>query len=432
MKTQRSRMTLALFLIGAALSSGCGDGGGSSYTPLVTPAPATTTAAKAQSADTVIGQSTFSSYSSSIDPTYYREVSAYTNDGSFGSPVVNAGTLYVPDTNANRVLGYNSIPAANGVKADFVLGQTGFASYSSGSGANRMHYPQSVRTSASGRLFVTDYNNNRILAWDTAPVSTGVPADVVIGQPTFGTTTEIPDNSGLFNPEDMFVVGTKLIVADSGNNRVLIWNSIPTANGTPADIVLGQNSMSNITPNDNDQDGVEDAAPTSQTLNYPSGVWSDGTRLVICDSLNNRVLIWNSFPTANFSRADLVIGQSDFVHTAANDDNQNNLTDAAPSARTFDFPYYVTSDGTRLFIADSLNNRVLMWSAIPTTNFAAANRVFGQATFSANVENDDNQDGFTDGVPSARTLYYPSGVFTTGSKLFVTDNSNSRILVYSY
>jgi hypothetical protein len=295
-----------------------------------------------------------------------------------------------------------------------------------------MNYPQSVRTATSGQLFVTDYNNNRILVWNTAPITTGVPADLVVGQPGFGSTTELPANSGLFNPEDMFVVGTRLIVADSGNNRVLIWNTIPTASGTPADIVLGQNSLSNIAANDNDQNGVPDAAPTSQTLNYPSGIWSDGTRLIVCDSLNNRVLIWNSFPTANFTRADLVLGQKDFVHTIANDDNQDGLSDATPTARTFDFPYYVASNGSNLFIADVLNNRVLMWSAIPTTNFAAANRVFGQGSFTANVENDDNQDGFTDGVPSARTMYYPSGVFINGTKLIVTDNTNCRFLIYSF
>jgi len=431
MKTYRSIAIPALFLIGTVLLAGCGGGGGDSGTYIIT---TPTTVAKAQSADTVIGQSTFSSYSSLTEPTYSRDIAAYTNDGSFGSPLVNNGILYLPDTNANRVLGYNSIPATNGASADFVLGQTTFASYSSGSGANHMYFPQTVRASSDGKLFVTDYNNNRILVWNTAPTSTGVPADLVIGQPTFGSTTELPANSGLFNPEDMIVVGSKLIVADSGNNRILIWNSIPTANGTPADLVLGQNIISdtNIAANDTNQDGVEDSAPNSQTLNYPSGIWSDGTRLIVCDSLNNRVLIWNNFPTANFTRADLVIGQSDFVRTAANDDNQNGLTDATPTARTFDFPYYVASDGTRLFIADSLNNRIVMWNTIPTTNFAAANRLFGQASFTAFTENDDNQDGFTDGVPSARTLYYPSGVYINGSSLFVTDNTNNRFLIYPF
>ncbi len=427
MKTYSSIKSLALFLVGTALLAGCGGGGGDSGA-FILPAPV----AKAQLAETVIGQATFSSYSSLADPTYSRDISAYTNDGSFGSPAVNGGILYLPDTNANRVLGYNAVPTTNGAGASFVLGQSTFASYSTGSGANRMNYPQSVRTAASGQLFVTDYNNNRILVWNTAPTTTGVPADLVVGQPGFGSTTELPANSGLFNPEDMFVVGTKLIVADSGNNRVLIWNTIPTASGTPADIVLGQNSMSNIAANDNDQNGVPDAAPTSQTLNYPSGIWSDGTRLIVCDSLNNRVLIWNSFPTANFTRADLVLGQKDFVHTIANDDNQDGLSDATPTARTFDFPYYVASNGSNLFIADVLNNRVLMWSTIPTTNFAAANRVFGQGSFTANVENDDNQDGFTDGVPSARTMYYPSGVFINGTKLLVTDNTNCRFLIYSF
>jgi hypothetical protein len=32
-------------------------------------------------------------------------------------------------------------------------------------------------------------------------------------------------------------------VADLGNNRVLIWNSIPTTNQKAADVVVGQKDM---------------------------------------------------------------------------------------------------------------------------------------------------------------------------------------------
>jgi len=33
------------------------------------------------------------------------------------------------------------------------------------------------------------------------------------------------------------------MVADTQNNRVLIWNSIPTQNNQPADLVLGQPNL---------------------------------------------------------------------------------------------------------------------------------------------------------------------------------------------
>jgi len=40
-------------------------------------------------------------------------------------------------------------------------------------------------------------------------------------------------------PQGVWIQNGKLYVADTQNNRVLIYNSIPTANGAAADVVLG-------------------------------------------------------------------------------------------------------------------------------------------------------------------------------------------------
>ena len=50
----------------------------------------------------------------------------------------------------------------------------------------------------------------------------------------------------------------RVIVADTNNDRVLIWNSFPTRNGQPADVVLKNNG-----------------------LIWPWGLWTDGARLVV-------------------------------------------------------------------------------------------------------------------------------------------------------
>ena len=39
----------------------------------------------------------------------------------------------------------------------------------------------------------------------------------------------------------------------------------------------------------------------------------------------------------------------------------------------------VSGDGTRFFVADTANNRVLIWNSIPSTTNQAANIVLGQA-----------------------------------------------------
>ena len=276
----------------------------------------------------------------------------------------------------------------------------------------------------------TEYSNSRIVIFNTAPTASGAAANVVVGQAGFASPVTACTQTGMSRPESMEVVGGKLIVADSNNNRVLIWNTIPTSNGQPADVVLGQGDFTHCSGNDDLQTGVTGTA-SARTLYYPSGIWSNGTKLIVADASNNRVLIWNTIPTTNFVPADTVLGQSDFTHKAFNDDLQTGATSTIPSARTLSFPYYLDSNGTQLFVADQSNNRVVVWNSIPSTNFAPADRVLGQADFIHGVSNDDNQDGSADSGPTARTLSSPSGVYVYGTKLFVTDEGNSRYLIFN-
>jgi hypothetical protein len=197
------------------------------------------------------------------------------------------------------------------VDADFVLGQPDLGTSNSDDDAASFSGPQTIKISG-GKFFVTDNGNNRILIWNTIPTTTQVAADVVVGQTAFGQGDPAVDQGRLSGPESIEVAGGKLIVTDSDNNRVLIWNTIPTSNGTDADVVLGHNDFTSSAAND----GL--ATPTAQTFDYPAGVWSDGTRLIVADNNNNRVLIWNTIPTSNFTAADIVLGQSDFSHNNAN------------------------------------------------------------------------------------------------------------------
>lgn len=225
---------------------------------------------------------------------------------------------------------------------------------------------------------------------------------------------------------DTRAANRKLVVTDSFNNRVLIWNSIPTANGTAPDLVLGQTGFTSC---DSNQGG----SASSTTLHLPAGVWTDGTRLVVEDDGNNRVLIWDNFPTINDQPADLVLGQGDFTHTTPNDDNQDGIWDSQASARTLHDPFDgVDSDGTRLAVTDSSNHRVLVWESFPTRSFQPADLVLGQSDFAHTQRNDDNQDGHPDSQPSARTFDYPAGVrFIAGKTLVVTDDGNSRYLIFN-
>jgi hypothetical protein len=256
------------------------------------------------------------------------------------------------------------------------------------------------------KLVVAEFVNNRISIYNTVPSSSPGTIDVVVGQLTKTTAAPTCSPTGLSGPETAAMAGGKLVVTDTNNNRVLIWNSIPTTSGQAADLVLGQMDFTTCTPN-------RGLSADANTLNGPAGVWSDGTRLVVADSINNRVLIWNSIPTINDQPADLVLGQSNFTNVAA---NQGGAT-----AATMNFPYDgVYFNNTQLFVADSKNNRVLVWDNFPTISGTAADKVLGQP----------NPSTVTAGTSDIK-MSAPGGIFLYGKQLIVGDTANSRYLIFN-
>lgn len=341
-------------------------------------------------------------------------------DTPFGAAAWDGTRLFVSDTNGNRVHAYTGIPTASGATPAFSLGTANCSVPATPSAAD-FAWPQSVRAlgaGATGRLVVTDSLNHRVLVFSGIPSASPASAVAAVGQAGLTTFDPACDATSLSSPQSAFVTsGGKLIVADQGNHRVLVWNAVPTASNTAADLVLGQLSATSCFAND---DGVTIGNVTAATLSAPSDVWSDGTRLVVVDSGNHRVLVWSTFPTANGEAADAVIGQGAF-DTAA-----TGASDIAMAS-----PFAVASDGTRLFVADQGNHRVLGFGAIPTSGAGtAATVVLGQGDFTHSAANDADQDGAPDAAPTAKTLSSPSGLAVIDGALFVTDSGNDRVLVF--
>lgn len=398
---------IALVLTTACVSCGGGGGGGGGGGDLPLPF---LTLASFQSAVTVVGQPT---------PT------ASTPDAGGASPNAvglsdpygaAAGALYVADSRNHRVLGFAGVPTATGASASFVLGQPDFASNTPGTSSSKFDLPLKTVV-AGGRLFVIDLGNSRVLIWDRLPTS-NVPADHVVGQATFssavandddqnGTSDATPSARTLSGPSGLAVAGGRLYVADTNNNRVLIWDSIPSSNFVPADRVLGQ------------LDFVSNGTGTSDyQLNSPIDVAVGGGHTFVADTVNHRVLAWNSAPPA-FGIADLVLGQPGFITSAAG---------AGPTGLTF--PDAIHASDSQLFIADYSNNRVLVYDAHPTVIQQPPDRVLGQSNFTNTQPNDDDQNGVPDATPSARTFREPTGISALGKRLFVTEHGNNRVLIF--
>ena len=321
---------------------------------------------------------------------------------------VGEGSLYVVDADNNRLLGFNSVPTGFGANADFVVGQPNFTSAAPGTTATTLRFPTSCWVS-NDVLFVVDGDNSRVLLYSPPPTAPGAAASLALGQPDLTTMGAGGGATGLRSPSEVCVVANRIVVADAFNHRVMIWNGVPAASGAPAQLVVGQpDFLTNV------------AGTTAAKTDRPSGVWTDGTRLVVADRGNNRVLIWTTFPTVNGQAADLVVGQPDFT-TASSGNGASKMNE----------PSSVCFDGVHLFVADTGNHRVLVFDPFPTANNPAATVVLGQSNFTNVAPNDDDQNGLSDGTPSARTMAFPRGVTTLGNRLFVTEDSNNRVLIFT-
>lgn len=281
--------------------------------------------------------------------------------------------LFVSDGGNQRGLIWNGLPTTTEEPANVTLGVVDMDTVETGDCANAsdeplLDTPRSIFAFdfvGNTEALLADTAHNRVLRWDTVPGTNATPPDLVLGQDAMieciandidhdGVGPDTPDATTLNGPVGIWSDGILLVVADTGNNRVLIWNSFPTADAQPADIVLGQIDFTGNSPN---AGGVSAA-----TLNGPTAVNSNGTELYVADTGNNRVLGWNSMPTADGQAADIVLGQADFTHVTADDDDQDGTPDTEPSDRTVQGPTGVFVHGKRLFVTDTGNHRVLVFA----------------------------------------------------------------------
>jgi uncharacterized protein (TIGR03437 family) len=362
---------------------------------------------------------------------------------------------FVTGQAARAVIGQSNFTVENPTSSDTVVGGVGGLAY------------------ANGTLFVVDSNqlgatpvNNRVLIFnnmskqlpglrDTVPQNSDIQcplctgkADVVLGQSDFSDSALGLTQQAMAQPTAVATDGQRLAVADTNNNRILIWTTIPSTNNDPADLVIGQPDFTSNCPNATGPGvvGGAKACPDVRSVNAkglrgPAGVWIQNGKLFVADTLNDRVLIWNQFPTQNFQPADVVLGQPNF--TTSITDNMADPKQLNPQATTLSSPVGVSSDGQHLFVADLGQNRVLIWNRIPTQNQAPADVVVGQPsmttaiadyTGSGGVCAPTSQDSSGNNIYPARcaaTLDFPRFVISDGARMFIADGGADRVLVFN-
>jgi NHL repeat len=327
--------------------------------------------------------------------------------------------LVVADSGNHRVLVWHGIPDHDEQPADTVLGQPdghteGRAA--AGRGPERgMNLPTGVLVH-DGRLVVADAWHHRILVWNSVPRGSDVAPDIILGQPD---AAAVEPNCGgdcsastFYWPFGIAVVGSRFWVADTGNRRVLGWdNGIPDP-GQPADIILGQ-------PDAAHRDENRGGAVGPASFRWPHDITGTDGLLLIADAGDHRLLGWSPEPNADRD-ADIVLGQSDFT-------SADEWPYGPHTGDRFRFPYAAQFDGfggpnERLAVADTANNRILLWDGMPRDG-RAADHVLGQPNLASNGENRWTS-------VQRDTLCWPYGISLRGDRLAVADSGNNRVVVW--
>ena len=179
---------------------------------------------------------------------------------------------------------------------------------------------------------------------------------------------------------------------NSSSNNVSKMQMGGTIQGKPLDLT---NSVTTFAGTPLSVDGIG----TSARFNGPIGITSDGTNLYVADTMSHtiRKIVISTGATSTIAGTPGCSGSSDGVGAAAK----------------FNGPRGITTDGTNLYITDYFNNliRKLDIATGAVTTLAGTIGV----------------SGATDGTGTDAKFYWPVGITTDGSSLYVSDSMNNSI-----
>lgn len=235
--------------------------------------------------------------------------------------------------------------------------------------------PQGITT--DGRyLYVADNDNHKIRKIE---IESGV-VSTLAGSGAEGDADGIGEAATFRSPSGITTDGKNLYVVDLDNHNV---RKIEIASGTVT-IVAGSETVGDV-------DGIG----TDASFFTPDGITTDGINLYVADS--------------NLSKIRKINIASHEVSTVAGS-GISGSSDGIGTEATFGRPKGITTDGTNLYVSDS-NNRIIRKIVIAS----------GVVTTLAG----SGQKGTGDGVGTAASFYYPRGVTTDGSNLYVADFTRS-------
>ncbi len=187
------------------------------------------------------------------------------------------------------------------------------------------------------------------------------------------------------NPCGIAIDGSSLYVADMNNGAIrkiaLATGAVTTLAGSPGSA------------------GSSDGAGAAARFSTPSGIAASGASLYVADRGSHTIR-----KVAIATRA---------VTTLAGMPGSIGSADGKAGAARFFHPYGIATDGTSLYVADMFGQtirRIAIATGTVTTLAGSAGLV-----------------GSSDGRGKAAAFYYPSGIATDGTNLYVADKNNHTI-----
>jgi len=278
------------------------------------------------------------------------------------------------------------------------------------------------RSTSPNHLYVVD-ETLRLFGWrDAAGFANGAPADLVLSCDPGGLC---PGNSRV--TANVLAVDSRgnLWISDIGGNRVLELDR-PFDTDLIPDRILGQG-------------GCDTGGRSASSLCRPGALAFDrDDNLYVADLGNHRVLLFKA-PLRD-GVADKVFGQADFRQGQCNRGNGSRpgaaslcfgFEDGGFQSTAFAASGGVAVDGQgNLFVADSLNHRVLIFKDASRSD-SVADAVLGQDGKFNTISSGTGARRFGGATRDTFPLFGPSGLaIGPAGDLYVADPPNDRLLVF--
>lgn len=247
--------------------------------------------------------------------------------------------------------------------------------------AARFNRPYNITTDGTN-MYVTDNVNNTIRK---IVISTGVVTTLAGTAGVSGSTDGIGVAAKFNFPTGITTDGTNVFVADSSNNTI---RKIVISTGTVTTLA----GTAGVT-------GHADGTGSAATFYGPSGITTDGANLYVSEGLNSLIR--------------QIVISTGTVTTLAGTAGVWGHADGTGSAATFNLPYGITTDGTNLYVADTINatiRKIVISSGVVTTMAGTA-----------------LSTGYVDATGAAARFNYPNGMATDGTNLYVGECVNHTV-----